>query len=325
VQAQWLAAIAQEKTEPGSMGLRVLPPLLFGAGHAYAIPFTGRGTEASIKSLTPADLRAFHEAWLRPDNATLLIAGDTTLAEILPLMDKRFGHWRAPATPRPAKNVGPVALPPKSRVFLIDKPEAQQSVILAGLLAPPSNTPKHLEISTMNDIIGGQFTARINYNLREDKHWSYGSYSSLPAALGPRPYLLTAPVQTDQTAAAVQEILKEWRGFIGNKPATAEEIQRVKDLRVRALPGRYETGGAALSALTSIVQNGWPDDYVLTLKSRLEAQKPEEIRAIAKELIKPEQLTWVIVGDLRKIEASVRKLNLGEVRVLDADGKEIAR
>jgi zinc protease len=325
VQAQWLAAIAQEKTEPGTLALRILPPLLFGKGHAYGIPFTGRGTEASVRSLTPEDLREFHRTWLRSDNATLLVAGDTTLAEIVPLLDARFGAWRAPGTTRPAKNVTPVSLPPASRVFLIDKPGAEQSVILAGLLAPPSNVPEHLQITTMNDIIGGQFTARINQNLREQKHWSYGSYSQLPTALGTRPYLFSAPVETDHTAEAVRELLKELRGFIGAKPATAGEIRRVKDLRVRTLPGRYETGGAALSALTAIVANGWPDDYVQTLKARLEQQKDEDIRAQAKALIQPDRLTWVIVGDLARIEAAVRKLALGPIAVLDVDGNPVAR
>lgn len=323
VQAQWLAGIAQEKTDPSSLGLRVLPPLLFGEGHAYAIPFTGKGTESSIKALSPDELKRFHREWLRPDNATLLVAGDTTLAEIVPLMDARFGGWKAPEGAKPRKNVGPVALPAKTRVYLIDKPHAEQSVILAGLLAPPSNTPKHLEIATMNDVIGGQFTARINQNLRENKHWSYGSYSSLPGALGPRPYLFTAPVQTDQTAPALHEILKELQGYVGAKPATAEEIQRVKELRVRTLPGRYETGGAALGALASIVQNGWADDYVQTLKGRLESQSDADIRAQATALIKPDQITWVVVGDLAKIEAPVRKLGLGEVRVLDSDGRQL--
>jgi len=127
-------------------------------------------------------------------------------------------------------------------------------------------------------------------------------------------------VQTDQTAPAIRELLKELRGYVGAKPATAAEIKMMKELRVRALPGRYETGGAALGALTGIVQNGWPDDYVQTLKTRLELQDPDEIRALARELIKPDQLTWVVVGDLAKIE---RPLALGEVRILDSDGKEL--
>jgi zinc protease len=113
------------------------------------------------------------------------------------------------------------------------------------------------------------------------------------------------------------------REFTGKRPATAAEIERMRNLRVRALPGRFETGAAVMGALTAIVQNGWPDDYVLTLKSRLMAQPDDDIRAIGRELVRPERATWVIVGDLAKIEAGVRALKLGEVRVLDADGRPL--
>jgi zinc protease len=322
VQSETLSTIAQEKTDPAALALRILPPLLFGAGHAYAIPFTGSGTESSVKGLTPDQLRAFHRDWLHAGNVTVLVAGATTLAEIKPLLEARFGGWKAPVQ-TPAKQVAAVPLPPKARVFLIDKPNAEQTVIMAGLLAPPGNDPRHLEISTMNDVLGGQFTARINQNLRENKHWSYGAYSSLPAALGPRPYLFRAPVQTDKTVEAIREIGREMREFTGKRPATAVEIERMKNLRIRALPGRFETGAAVMGALTAIVQNGWPDDYVQTLRARLAAQSDDQIRAIGRELVKPEQATWVIVGDLAKVEAGVRGLKLGEVQVLDADGQRL--
>lgn len=321
VQAQTLSGIAHEKTEPATLALRVLPPLLFGEGHPYAIPFTGSGTEASVASIKPEDLRAFHRDWLHAGNVTLLVAGDTTLKEIQPLLEARFGNWQKPATAAAPKRIPAVSLPAKSRVFLVDKPGAEQSVILAGLLAPPGNDPRHLEITAMNDVLGGQFTARINQNLREDKHWSYGSYSSMPAALGPRPYLFRAPVQSDKTVESIREVEKELRDYIGKRPATAEEIERMRNLRVRALPGRYETNAAVMGALTAIVQNQWPDDYVQTLKARLSAMQDGVIRDTAKALVKPDQLTWVVVGDLAKIEDGVRKLGLGPVTVVDADGK----
>ena len=321
VQAQTVAAIAQEKTEPVNLALRVLPPLLFGAGHPYAIPFTGSGTEASVAGLKPEDLRAFHRDRLHAGNVTILVAGDTTLAEIQPLLEARFGAWKKPATAAASRPVPAVTLPAKSRVYLVDKPGAEQSLILAGLLAPPDSDPRQLEITAMNDVLGGQFTARINQNRREDKHWSYGAYSQLPAANGQRPYLFRAPVQSDKTIDAIREIDREMRDFIGKRPATADEIERFRNLRIRTLAGRYETGGAVMNALAAIVQNGWPDDYVQTLKGRLSAMQADTIRDAGKALIKPDQLTWVVVGDLATIEAGVRALKLGPVTVLDADGE----
>jgi predicted Zn-dependent peptidase len=175
----------------------------------------------------------------------------------------------------------------------------------------------------MNGAFGGTFTSRLNMNLREDKHWSYGARSMLPGAVGQRPFLMYAPVQTDKTAPSVSEALKEARGVIGDKPLTDKEIQKIKDNEIRKLPGQYETAQAVLNAIEGIVKYGRPDDYVQTLKSRVEAQQDAQVNAAAKEVIHPDKLTWVIVGDLSKIEQPVRALNLGEVHVIDPDGNPV--
>ncbi len=324
LRGQWLAGIAQEKSQPTGIALRTLPPLLYGKGHAYAIPFTGSGTEASIKALTAGDMRAFMGDFIRPDNMRILVAGDTTLAQIIPQLNAVFGNWKAPAGKLPVKNIGTVAPPPQVRVYLIDRPGAQQSLILAGSLAPSTEAPNNLEIQTMNGAFGGSFTSRLNMNLREDKHWAYGAFSFLSNAKGQRPFMLYAPVQTDKTAASVAEMLQEAKGVIGDKPLTAAEISKIKVGDVRSMPGSYQTTSAVMGALQGIAQYNRPDDYVQTLKPRIEAQSDTAVEAAAKEIIHPDQLTWVIVGDLKTIEAPIRALKLGQVQVLDADGKPAA-
>jgi zinc protease len=321
VRGQWLAGIAQEKTEPTGLALRTLPPLLYGDHHAYGIPFTGSGSESEIKALTGADLVTFQRDWLRPDNVKILVAGDTTLAQIIPQLDAAFGDWKAPATAVPKKNIAAVAAQAKPRVFLINRADAPQSLILAGLLAPSTRADNNLAIQAANGAFGGTFTSRLNMNLREDKRWAYGANSMLMDAQGQRPFLFFAPVQTDKTAESANEVLKEARAVIGDKPLTAAEIAKIKDQRVRALPGSYETTGAVLGAISGIVQYDRPDDYVQTLKSRLEAVTPAAAETAIKEIVQPAAMTWVIVGDLSKIEAPVRALNLGEVKVIDADGQ----
>jgi predicted Zn-dependent peptidase len=321
VRAQWLAGIAQEKTQPTGVALRTLPPLLYGAGHPYAIPFTGTGYEATIAALTAADLREWKDRWMRADNVRILVAGDTTLPEITRQLDAAFGDWTPPAAAKGAKQVPDVAAQAAPRVFLIDKPGAQQSLILAGLLAPPTTAPNNLEIQTMNGAFGGTFTSRLNMNLREDKHWAYGAFSFTQEALGQRPYLLYAPVQTDKTAESAAEIIREVRELVGSRPLTTEEIAKIKANDVRSLPGSFETAGAVLAALNENALYGRPDDYVATLKDRTEAQTDANVRAAATQIVHPDQLTWVIVGDLSRIEAGVRALGLGPVTVLDADGK----
>ena len=323
VRKEWIAAIQREKTNPDGLALRLLPPLLYGAGHPYAIPFSGSGTEASVAAITREDLLGFQRDWLRPDNTTLIVVGDTTLATAMPLLEKHFGDWRAPDSPRPEKTIPAASHTAGARVFLIDKPDAVQSSILVGLVAPSSAAPNRLEMDTMNSVLGGTFTSRINMNLREDKHWSYGARSNLPDALGERPWLLAAPVQTDKTAESMRELRREIEEFIGPRPATVEEIRKIKNREVRALSGRYETHAAVAGAIAEMIVFDRPDDYVRTLKARIEAQSDDAVRAAAREALDPARLTWVIIGDLKAIEQPVRELGFGELQVLDADGRSL--
>ncbi|CTP88330.1 M16 family metallopeptidase [Xanthomonas graminis] len=323
IRGQWLAGIAQEKTNPNELAMRVLPPLLYGKTHPYGIPLTGSGTEAAIQSLDARDLQAFHDQWLRPDNLRILVAGDTTLAQIVPQLDALFGDWKAPKAALPKKDLRRVAAQPAPRVYLINRPDAPQSVILAGLLAPSTKAPDNLAIDVANDAFGGTFTSRLNMNLREDKRWAYGAFTRIKDAQGQRPFLFSAPVQTDKTAESAAEILKEAKAVVGDKPLTAEEIANIKNQRIRALPGSFETTGAVLDAVESIVQYGRPDDYVQTLRSRLEGIDQAAAEAAIKEIVAPQAMTWVIVGDLKQIEAPVRALKLGELQVLDSDGQPV--
>jgi predicted Zn-dependent peptidase len=322
VRKEWIAGIEREKTNPEAVATRVLPPLLYGDGHPYAIPFTGTGTEASVAALTRDDLTGFQRDWLRPDNATVVVTGDTTLERVLPLLERHFGNWHPPSTARPSKALpASAAAATATRVFLIDKPDAIQSNILVGRLTPSSRAPNRLELETMNAVIGGTFTSRLNMNLREEKHWSYGVRSSLPDARGQRPWLLSSPVQTDKTLEAIAEIRRELADFVAGRPATSDEIAKVRNRDVRSLSGRYETNAAVSGAITDMVVFDRPDDYVRTLKAHIESQTDEAVRAAATEALGPGPYTWVVIGDLRKVEEPIRALDLGEVKVIDADGK----
>jgi zinc protease len=321
VRKEWIAGIAREKTSPEALALRVLPPVLYGEGHPYGIPFSGSGTVESVAALTRDDLVRFQREVLRPDNATIIVTGDTTPSAILPMLEKQFGDWKpAPGIERarPAMIDAPISA--ASRVFLLDRPDAIQTTIMVGQLMPSSRADDRLELNTANALLGGLFSSRINMNLREQKHWSYGAQSYLPEALGQRPWILSAPVQTDRTLESIAEIRREVSEFIGAKPATAAELQHVVQRDVRGLSGQYETNAAVSSAIAEIVRFGRPDDWVRTLKSRLEAQTEAGVRGAASRAFRPDALTWVIVGDLAKIEAPLRKLGLGELHVLDADG-----
>jgi predicted Zn-dependent peptidase len=323
VRRQWLAQIAREKTQPNSIAQRLLPPLMYGAGHPYGIPFTGSGTEAAIASLTRDDLEAHLDAWVRPDTMRLVVVGDTTPETIKPLLEKHLGGWKAPAVARGTKSVPEVALPGAPRVFLVDRPEAQQAFILAGHVIPSSKSPRNLEIESALGVIGGLFSSRLNMNLREDKNWSYGAYAFSSGAQHQRPMLVFAPVQTDKAVESLGELKREFAEYVTTRPASAEEVAKVIANDVRGLPGSFETSNAVRGAISGILLYDRPDDYVRTLKARTEAQTADGINAAARAVIKPESMTWVVVGDLSKIEQGIRGLGLGEVQVLDADGKVV--
>jgi zinc protease len=313
-----LDAIQQEQAQPISMALRVFPRFLYGTGHAYGNPLTGSGTAASVQKIARDDLVKFHEVWFRPNNATLVVVGDTTLAEIAPKLDKAFAGWKPGQVP--AKNVAAVQLPPKPVVYIVDKPNASQSVILAGNVATLPNTPQEIATQAMNDDIGGTFSSRLNMNLREDKHWAYGAGSFLWGARGQRPYLVFAPVQTDKTKESMVEVNKELRGILADRPVTAEELARIQTNETLSLPGSRETLDAAGNSITSLVQFRWPDDYYDTMTDDIRALKIRDLDAAAKQVIHPDHLVWVVVGDRAKIEPGIRELGFGEIRFIDADG-----
>jgi zinc protease len=318
---QRLAQIQQEKADPVGMALRVFPALVYGEGHAYANPWTGSGTEESVQRISRDDLVKFHRTWFKPNNATLIVVGATTMAEIRPRLERAFAGWARGDVPE--KNIGAVAQQQRSTVYLLDRPESIQSLILVGNVAPPKANPDEPAIETMNMVLGGSFLARINMNLREDKHWSYGSFSFMRDAKGQRPFLVYAPVQTDKTKEALVELQKELRGILSERPASAEEVARAKSELTLTLPGNWETMGAVAGSLSDIVAFGLEDRYFDTYGDRIQSQTIATVTAAAREVIQPDRLVWVVVGDRSKVEAGIRELNLGEIRFIDADGKPI--
>ncbi|HXG27971.1 MAG TPA: pitrilysin family protein [Nevskiales bacterium] len=320
---QRLAAIQQEKAQPVSLAQRVLPPLLYGPQHPYGLPLTGSGTEESVSAIDVGQLRRFHRDWIRPDNATLVVVGDIGLGELRPLLEKHLGDWRRPAAPLPRKSLGTVPLPQQPRVFLMDRPGAEQSVVIAGHVADPFDGERKFALDTLNAILGGQFTSRLNMNLREDKHWSYGARSLLRETKGQQPFMAYAAVQTDRTADAMREILREIEDLRGRRPPTPAELAAAQDSLVLSLPGDHETNAAIGGTLGQAVVFGLPDDYYNRYVSRVRALSTSDLKTAAQALLHPGALTWVVVGDLAKIETAVRELEFGPVQVLDADGRPL--
>jgi zinc protease len=323
LKSRWLANIEQEKAQPNSLANRMLPPVMFGAGHPYAIPFTGTGTPDVIRGLTREDLVNWHQSWIRPELGTVFVVGDTTLSEITTELNATLGQWKPEGVSPPLPTVADVALPTAPRVILVDKPNSPQSLIFAGHVGPRGTAENDTAITAMNDVLGGQFTARINMNLREAKGWSYGAYSFLRGAKGPRPFLISAPVQSDRTGDSIRELQRELNDFLSTRPPTEDEVRRVVLNNVRSLPGSYETAGAVLGSLAGADLLGLPYDRPAQLKAEFEALTAAELATLAREVVRPQAMVWMIVGDRAKIEDQVRALNLGTLEFRDLDGNVV--
>lgn len=318
LKSQILSAIQREKVTPTSMALRVFPKILYGKDHAYGNPLTGSGTEESVRKISREDLIKYHQTWFKPNNATLVVVGDITMGELLPKLEKFFSNWKPGKVPK--KNITPVEHKQKSEIYILDRPGSLQSLIFAGHIAPSSNDPDDIAIEMMNTIFGGTFTSRINMNLREDKHWSYGASSFLMGALGQRPFIVYANVQLDKTKESMVEIKRELEEYLTTRPATIEELEKNKQNEVLSLPGTWETMRSVLGSLVTMVKYKLPDDYYYSYSEKIKNLKLEDIHRAIRKVINPNGLVWVIVGDREKIEKGIRELNYGEIHFIDSDG-----
>lgn len=313
-----LARIGQEKARPVSIALRIAPRLLYGEGHAYSNPLTGSGYLSSVEKIVRDDLAEWHQAWFHPNNATLIVAGDIELAELKRALEKGFSGWAQGQAPK--KNVPTVDAAKPTKVYLIDKPGAPQSVIVASHLSQPGGRPGDLAMETAMRLFGGMSTSRLNRNLRLDKHWSYGASGQLLNARGQRPFLVIAAVQSDKTKESMIELTREIRGIAGDRPIVGEEFKSIKRNMVLRLPGRFETLSSLEGAATSMVNLGYPADYYYDYAKNVRKLTEEDLAAAAGRFIDPDKLIWIVIGDLASVEQGIRELAYGEVIRLDPDG-----
>jgi zinc protease len=314
-----LAGIAQEKAQPNALAMRTLPAILYGADSGYGLPASG--FEASVAGLTRDDLVKWHADWFRPGSATIVVTGDTTLAKVQPMLEAAFGKWPAGRAPAKSTAKGPVATAPAARIYLVDKPDATQSTLLAGHLSLTPGQPEDLAMEPVMQNFGGMATSRLNRNLRLDKHWSYGGGARLTSVRGPRNFYTLIAVQADKTKESMIEVNKEIQHIAGARPIEGGEFTSIMRNMTSRLAGRFETINALEAAALESINLGLPEDYWQGYAANMRTLQAPQLAGAAGKFIRPDALTWVIVGDLKKIEPKVRELGWGEVVVLDSDGK----
>ncbi|RZJ42333.1 MAG: insulinase family protein, partial [Brevundimonas sp.] len=310
IRAARLSGLASERTNPGAIAARALPPLIYGEGSPYGRSFTGTGDEATITALTRADLVATHDAWVRPDNATIFVVSDLPLSEVTPQLEAAFGDWRAPTTSKGTKDFSAPIPATTSRIVLIDRPQSPQSLIYGGAVLSVSGTDDLLALNAANVTLGSDFLSRINSDLRETKGWSYGVRGGLTPLHGRAPYIVNAPVQANRTGESVAALIAQYDRFLETDGVTPQELERTINGNTRSLAGGFETSGQILGALRSNALYGRPDDYQSTLASRTRALTAAQMDAAARQVIHPDQFVWVVVGDASVVRPQLEALGL---------------
>jgi predicted Zn-dependent peptidase len=307
-----LTGLLQARDDPASLVGLAFPRLLFGPEHRYGT--SAGGTETSLKVLGVAELKTFHRSHYRPDNAVLIVVGDTTPAALRPLVEARFGAWKADG---PAAAPFPVRASPQPgtrQIFLVDKPGAAQSQIRIGLVGVPRSTPEYIALDVLNTVLGGSFTSRLNTNLREKNGYSYGAASRFDMRRAAGPFFATAGVQTDKTAEALKEFFNELNAIL--RPVPADELARFKNYAALGFAGEFETSSQLAGKLEEVAVYGLPDDVFSKYVGAVQAVTSADLTRVAMQYLLLDRMAVVIVGDRATIEAPIRAAGLGPVTLV---------
>ena len=316
IRAQTLTGIAQTQKDPTRVARRLLPLVLYGPSHPYGGP--AGGDPKAIEKISRADLLAFRQRWLRPDDAKIYIVSDRTLAEVRPLLEARFGNWTPPAVAKGVKAfTAPPPRPTAPKILLVDRKGAPQSSIVGGQLLPIDPRGDIIPFDTANDVLGGTFLSRLNMDLREEKGWSYGVSGDEDVMLHAVPYTISAPVQADRTGDALAELNRQLTEFVTTRGVTEEELTRTVANSINQLPGEFETSGSVLGALMNIDMLNRPDNYYETLAPEYRAMTTATLDHAARSALDPKGFTWIVVGDAAKVRPQLDKLGM-PVEVVEA-------
>lgn len=310
--------LLQLRDQPTAIAPQAFSAVLYGEAHPYGR--AASGTDASTELLTRANVSAFYSRYYRPSNARILVVGDMTLAEARALVEPRFGSWPDSAVP-PLENTAPPAPMPRA-IYIVDKPDAAQSVIRIGNVGVPRGTPDYFAIQVMNTMLGGSFTSRLNQNLRETHGFTYGVNSGFEMRRLAGPFRATASVGTDVTDRAVVEFMRELEAIRDSAPDEAE-VAKMRQLLALGLPGDFETSASAGQRFMDVLINDLPHDTWDRYVDGINAVTPADVQRVARNYIDPDHFVVVVVGDRKAIEPGLKALGLGPVHVRDLWGDEV--
>ena len=307
---QTLSALQLELSQPSALASRFFAANLYGQ-HPYA----RRATSASVRTLTNADLKSFRQTRLVPGGALLVVAGDISLARSRELAQKYFGSWSGKAPAEASRATPPTRT--KTEILLVHRPGSVQSNIVVGNLTYGPGNPAYYPLTVANRVLGGGADSRLFKILREQKSWTYGSYSSLNRFRDIGDFEATAEVRNAVTDSALTEMLSLLRD-IGMRRSDTADVAAARNGLVGSLPLQLETAQGIAEQVGRYTMLGLPRDYIRTLRPRLAAVTPAELQAAAKEYIRPDRALIVVVGDGAQVYEKLAKV--APTRIVNAQG-----
>jgi len=314
--ARRLTTIAQQKDSPATVLQNTLAEVLFPNAHPYHLPLLG--TEASVKAITPEELAKFHAKTFLPNDVTITLAGDITVDKARTEVERVFGDWKGTAEPF-AKPASPAAKKDAPKIVLVDRPGATQSHISFALVGVPRlPADDYAAIIVMNTILGGQFSSRLNLNLREKHAYTYGAGSGFDMRHGAGPFSAGGAIVREKTEPAMREIMSEL-DRIRTSLVSEEELADAKTYLIRKLPAGFETASETASSLAYLAIHGLPLDEYAKRPALYQKVTREDVKRVAEKYLRATEMQFVIVGDAKVIEKDLEKIGLGKMDVRRAN------
>jgi zinc protease len=317
VQNDRLTSLVQRRDQPEAVAVLVADRVLFGDDHPYGRP--PAGYERTVKAITAADLRRHYQKTWIPNNASLVVVGDFASEALAGQLERAFGAWKKGTVPA-IKPAAPRKQRP--RLVLVDKPGAPQTVLRLVGPGAARSSPERPPLSLLATVLGGSFTSRLNFNLREQKGYTYGAGSSFQFLRRPGPFSASASVFTKVTDAALGEFLKEL-GALRTGEIKPDELIKARAMLQQGLAESLSTTGGTARTFADVALYGLPLDEPVRFTRALQGSGAPQLKRLAGRAIDPGTMTIVAVGDRKTIEPGLRALGLPAPEIRDADGEPV--
>ena len=311
IKGQVLAALESERDSGENRAYRAMIRALYGSNHPYRLPVDGE--LASIENLSRADLIAFHQRAHTSARAAWVVAGDVEPDAVAEMLDDRLGDWSSNPRDLPVFSQPEASIP---GIFLLNKPGAAQAVVRVGHVGTNRLSEDYSALAILNQILGGQFTSRLNARLREEKGFTYGIRSQFDFRRGPGPFAITASIQSDKVGEALRDIKGEVEALLDHRPPTVEEIDDAKRALIEGQARQFETPASLASRYGGLLLYGFEPDYHAKFAERLEEVSQSDLQAVAARYLRPSEMIAVVVADADSVRDDLERVGWGPMNLV---------